>query len=78
MIKAKFIGTSDDFFICGDVYVIRKSWTDRALWTRFSKYSHYCPCCGHTHTVVSDREERSTCYSTLTEFLENWEIIYDD
>lgn len=88
MIKAKFIGTSDDFFKNGIVYNIVRTWvgnypTERCnygdhqyIWVEFGRVKKTCPCCGSSLNVT-EQDYRQVPYSDLDKFLENWEIIYD-
>ena len=88
MIKAMFIGTSDDFFTNGVVYNIVRTWvgnypTERCnygdhqyIWVEFSVENEPCPFCGSSPDLT-DEDYRQVPYSSLDKFLENWEIIYD-
>lgn len=88
MIKAKFIGTSDDFFTNGAVYNIVRTWvgnypTERCnygdhqyIWVEFSVENEPCPFCGSSPDLT-DEDYRQVPYSSLDRFLENWEVIYD-
>lgn len=88
MIKAKFIGTSDDFFTNGVVYNIVRTWvgnypTERCnygdhqyIWVRFARIKKSCPYCGSS-LDLTEQDYREVPYSSLNRFLENWEIIYE-
>ena len=88
MIKAKFIGTSDDFFTNGAVYNIVRTWignypTERCnygnhqyIWVEFSVENEPCPFCGSSPDLT-DEDYRQVPYSSLSRFLENWEVIYE-
>ena len=88
MIKAMFIGTSDDFFTNGVVYNIVRTWvgnypTERCnygdhqyIWVEFSVENEPCPFCGSSPDLT-DEDYRQVPYSSLDRFLENWEVIYD-
>ena len=88
MIKAMFIGTSDDFFTNGVVYNIVRTWvgnypTERCnygdhqyIWVEFSVENEPCPFCGSSPDLT-DEDYRQVPYSSLNKFLENWEVIYE-
>lgn len=88
MIKAKFIGKSDDFFTNGVVYNIVRTWvgnypTERCnygdhqyIWVEFSRAKKSCPYCGGS-LDLTEQDYRQVPYSSLDKFLENWEVIYD-
>lgn len=84
MIKAKFIGESDDFFKNGEVYKILSSYIDwfgpfRDLNVKFRPVEKKCPFC---HRPIGTLEyilfaDKTVAYKDLESFLENWEIIYE-
>lgn len=88
MIKAKFIGKSDDFFKNGVVYNIVRTWvgnypTERCnygdhqyIWVEFRRVKKSCPYCGSS-LDLTEQDYRDVPYGSLDKFLENWEIIYE-
>lgn len=83
MIKAKFIGESDNFFKNGEVYEILSSHIDwfgpfRDINVKFRPVEQKCPFC-HRPIGIIDYifADRTIPYKDLESFLENWEVIYE-
>lgn len=88
MIRAKFIGMSDDFFTNGTVYNIIKTWVGnyptencnygdhKYIWVKFGRTKKQCAYCG-SFLDLTERDYREVPYGSLNRFLENWEVIYE-